>query len=183
MFLIVIASGFFSCKSQEHDNIKGNWIDKESESTRIAILDKEGELLLQRFDQKFEVQKINDSVYVMKSTAKDYIINLNNNGELTIDGRAPFIRPNGTHTFKIRGSWVNNAISKSTIYEFKQTPSSLYNTCYVWKDEGPNSNYSPKKTDKGFEFTMGYELVTFNFDKNDKLYDSEGNMYTKIMSK
>ncbi len=117
----------------------------------------------------------------MKGNPKDYMIKLNNdNGELTAAGRV-FIRPNKTLEYKIRGSWVNNAIPERTIYEFRETENS--DVCYIWINGEIGSKYYPKKTDKGFEFTMGYELVTFNFDENDNLYDSEGNMYAKIVSK
>ncbi len=138
-------------------------------------------MILDGFGYKIKVQNINDSVYVMKGNPKDYMIKLNNdNGELTAAGRV-FIRPNKTLEYKIRGSWVNNAIPERTIYEFRETENS--DVCYIWINGEIGSKYYPKKTDKGFEFTMGYELVTFNFDENDNLYDSEGNMYAKIVSK
>lgn len=179
LLLVVILLGFFSCETQEHENILGNWIDKENENTKITFFEKDDKLLLDGFSFEFKIEKINDTVYIVNSDPEETTINLNNN-ELNVGGR-PFIRANETFTHNIRGSWVNNAISESTIYEFKRTtPTSLYNECYVKKEQGPNATYVPKKTEKGFEFTMGYEWVRFNFDENDNLYDAEGNMYTKI---
>ena len=181
LFSIVLVICFFSCKTQEHENVLGKWIDKENENTEITFFEKEDKLLLDGFSFEFKVEKINDTVYTLNSDPEETTINLNTNAnELSVGGRL-FIRENKTLATKIRGSWVNNAISESTIYEFKQTtPTSRYNDCYVMREDSPNATYSPKKTEKGFEFTMGNEWVIFNFDENDKLYDDKGNKYTRI---
>lgn len=177
LFLVVFVLSFFSCKTQEHQNVLGKWIDKENENIEITFFEKEGKLLLDGFSFEFKIEKLNDTVYVMNSDPEEITVNLNNTtNELNIGGRM-FIREDKTLANKIRGSWVNSSVSKNIIYEFRG--SNYSNSCYVWTNGEIGSKYYPRKTEKGFEFTIGYDWVIFNFDEHGNLYDAEGNAYTR----
>jgi hypothetical protein len=67
LFSIVLVICFFSCKTQEHENVLGKWIDKENENTEITFFEKEDKLLLDGFSFEFKVEKINDTVYTLNS--------------------------------------------------------------------------------------------------------------------
>lgn len=182
IFLFIGVICFISCTSGQSIEIKGNWIDKKNENSEISITEKEGNLILNGFNNKFELKKVNNYEYILKSVPKDYKVNLSKEtGILNVNG-IEYIPSSKALTKKIRGSWVNSSISKDTIYEFKEAHYS--NTCYVWNDKETYAKYYPTKIDNGFEFTINGRWIRFIFDeKTEKLIDGNGNTYSKIASK
>ncbi len=164
------------CATTDVSSIDGNWIDKETEFSKIIFTKSSGIIWMESSDGKSKINQTRKGNFVTINN-KEYPIIFSTKKDEILIGKRVFIRENNSLKKQFQGAWKND--KKNIFIEV-----TLSNGGILWdikKGENKPERYYPKKTEQGFTFTYDNEQLFFVLEKG-YIEDSKGLKYYKVKS-